>query len=287
MQEEVIETQTQLSGEPKPQKKKVKWWQIVIDVALISVFVVVSCIAANVIYLSAAYSEPFFVNGMSMYPTLNAGGYRPTNDGKRALTWADGNNREGDIVDYGYAKTGDKDNWKSSLKRYDIVITYYSGDYVDPYSSSPTLKNGAAPKIKRVIGLPGETVDFTSVTVNDDTGNVAWGKTLINGEPLKPLYGPEDFPTVNGRSYEKVNTPTYSHVELRENEYYVVGDNRGGNHSDDSRQNGPVKANWIYGKAYVLISMRSLKKSTDNVNGFDADFRLEYLKMPWNYVGLD
>ncbi len=284
MSEEIIETKSGLAGQPKPMKKKVKWWQIVIDVVLISAFIVVSCIAIDVIYLSTAFSESFFVNGMSMYPTLNSTALRKTDSGYRALTWADSSNIAGDIVDYGYAKTGDKDNWRASLKRYDIVIAYYKDDFVDPYAEKPVLKDNVSPKIKRLIGLPGETVDFSVVTVNDETGNTAWGKTLINGEPLKPLYGPSDFPAVNGRSYDKVTSPTYGHVVLGQNEYYVIGDNRGGYHSDDSRQRGPLRGEWIYGKACLIVSKRNLEK---NGTTFNAKFNLWQIRMPWNYQGLE
>ena len=283
MSDEVIETSSQLTGETKPVKKKTKWWQILIDVVAIAVFVSVSCIAIDVIYLSTAYSEPFFVNGMSMYPTLNHDALRKTQTGYRALTWADSSNIDGDIVDYGYCKTGDKDNWKSSLKRYDVVITYYKDDYVDPTAANPVLKERAAPKVKRIIGLPGETIDFTAVTINDEYGNVAWGKTIINGEPLKPLYGPEDYPAINGRTYDKVVNATYSHVTLKDDEYYVMGDNRGGHHSDDSRQHGPIKADWIYGQACLIVSMRNLVK---NGESFDAKFNLQHIRMPWNYLRL-
>ena len=284
MVDDIIETSATLNGEAKPAKKKTKWWQIALDVLLISSFIVVSCIAVNVIYLSAAYSETFFVNGMSMYPTLNATAVRRTENGYRPLTWADGSNLDGDIVDYGYAKSGDKDNWLANLKRYDVIITYYKEDFVDPYATNPTLKKDVDPKVKRIIGMPGETIDFTATTINDDTGNVAWGKTLINGEPLKPLYGPDDFKPVNGRTYEKVTTPTHSHVVLGENEYYVMGDNRGGYHSDDSRQHGPIRSQWIYGKACIVVSKRELKR---NGSKFDASFRLWDVRFPWNYLSLE
>lgn len=285
MAEEVIQTQANLTGDPKPMKKKTKWWHIVIDVVLVVAFVAVIAVSTNIIYLSAAYTEPFFVNGMSMYPTLNHDGQHKNSDGSyRALTWADGDNSVGDIVDYGYAKTGDKDSWRDSIKRYDILIVYYKSDFQNPYADEPVLKDSAKPKIKRLIGLPGETVTFAPTDVNDETGNTAWGKTTINGEPLKPLYGPEDYPDVNGRHYDKVNVASYANVTLGENEYYVMGDNRGGPYSDDSRNHGPIKASWIYGKAYLVTAMRELEL-TDN-NSYDVKFRLDYIKMPWDYLRL-
>ena len=284
MANDVIETKSELTGETKPLKKKPKWWQIALDAALVTVFVLTATIAGNVIYLSVAYSEPFYVNGMSMYPTLNRNGLRFEDGSYRALTWADSSNREGDIVDYGYSKADNKDNWKANLKRNDIVITYYASDYVDITANPLVLKKGVYPKIKRVIGLPGETVDFSAVINNDEYGNTAWGKTLVNGEPLKPLYGPSDFPDVSGRHYDKVLEPKYPHVELGEDEYYLIGDNRGGFHSDDSRDQGPIKADWIFAKACVVVSMRQLKKEEE---GYSALFRLDHVRMPWNYLTLE
>ncbi len=79
--------------------------------------------------------------------------------------------------------------------------------------------------IKRVIGLPGETVE-----VRD-------GKVLINGEPLDEPYLAR--PTL-GRYGPTVVPP--EHV-------FVMGDNR--NASNDSRAFGPVSYNHIIGKAWV------------------------------------
>jgi signal peptidase I len=80
--------------------------------------------------------------------------------------------------------------------------------------------------IKRVIGLPGETVE-----VRD-------GAVYINGEPLEePLPAQTTTP---GRS-AKVTVPPL-HV-------FVMGDNR--SHSNDSRSFGPVPIENIVGRAWI------------------------------------
>lgn len=87
--------------------------------------------------------------------------------------------------------------------------------------------------IKRVIGLPGETVRI------DEEGNI-----LINGEILEEDYGKEVI--VNpGRAYEEVT--------LAENEYFLMGDNR--NNSTDSRDPsvGNVTRGEIIGRAWLRI----------------------------------
>jgi signal peptidase I len=80
--------------------------------------------------------------------------------------------------------------------------------------------------IKRVIGLPGETVEIRG------------GQVFVNGEPLEePLVQEETLP---GRN-EQVTVPPL-HV-------YVLGDNR--NHSNDSRSFGPVPIENIVGRAWL------------------------------------
>lgn len=87
--------------------------------------------------------------------------------------------------------------------------------------------------IKRIIGLPGETVQI------DGEGNI-----LINGEVLQEGYGKEviDNP---GRAYEE--------IQLADNEYFVMGDNR--NSSMDSRDPsvGNITREEIIGRAWLRI----------------------------------
>ena len=105
-------------------------------------------------------------------------------------------------------------------KRYDIVVFPYQ------YQDNTYY-------IKRIIGLPGETVQI------DLEGNV-----YINGEILEEDYGLEPilFP---GLAAEPIT--------LGEDEYFVLGDNR--NNSSDSRDAsvGNIHRDDIVGKAWVRI----------------------------------
>lgn len=87
--------------------------------------------------------------------------------------------------------------------------------------------------IKRIIGLPGETVQI------DEEGNIS-----INGEVLKEGYGKEVIQNP-GRAGEPVT--------LGEDEYFVMGDNR--NNSTDSRDLavGNIKREDIVGRAWLRI----------------------------------
>ncbi|MCD7957898.1 MAG: signal peptidase I [Lachnospiraceae bacterium] len=105
-------------------------------------------------------------------------------------------------------------------QRFDIIV-------FRPYEDSNEYY------IKRIIGLPGETVRI------DDDGNI-----YINGELLEEDYGKATIENP-GRAREEIT--------LGEDEYFVLGDNR--NNSTDSRTEkvGNVSRDSIVGKAWVRI----------------------------------
>lgn len=89
--------------------------------------------------------------------------------------------------------------------------------------------------IKRIIGLPGETVQ-----IMED------GSIYINGEKMEESYGREVIqPETIGLAAEP--------IVLGEDEYFVMGDNR--NNSSDSRTDivGNIKREDIIGKAWLRI----------------------------------
>ena len=98
------------------------------------------------------------------------------------------------------------------INRGDIVIFRYPLDASKSY-------------IKRIVGLPGETV------------MIEGGKVFINGKPLEESYISAEF-----LSQDTLQAP----VEIPGGHYFVLGDNR--RNSSDSRYWGTVPRNLIYGK---------------------------------------
>lgn len=108
----------------------------------------------------------------------------------------------------------------SDPKRFDIIVFPFKQEKNTYY-------------IKRIIGLPGETVQI------DEEGNI-----YVDGEVLEEYYGKEVIANP-GRAYEP--------VELGEEEYFVLGDNR--NNSLDGRDPsvGNIKRENIIGRAWLRI----------------------------------
>lgn len=106
-------------------------------------------------------------------------------------------------------------------ERFDIIIFPYHGN-----GSKKTYY------IKRIIGLPGETIQIVD------------GKIYIDGEVLEEDYGKEVMEE-SGRASQP--------IVLGDDEYFVLGDNR--NNSKDSRVEsvGNIKRSDIIGRAWVRI----------------------------------
>ncbi len=79
--------------------------------------------------------------------------------------------------------------------------------------------------IKRVIALPGEAIEMRA------------GQVYINNQELKESY------------IAKFSNDDYAQVTLKEDQYYLLGDNRTNSH--DSRKFGPVAQERIIGKVWL------------------------------------
>lgn len=89
--------------------------------------------------------------------------------------------------------------------------------------------------IKRVIGLPGETVKIENGLVFITSSD---GQT----KTLKEDYLSPDMET-------RLPITSYGEIKLKNNEYYLLGDNR--EQSLDSRVFGPVKSDFIIGRTWL------------------------------------
>lgn len=139
-------------------------------------------------------AEPFIVSGASMDPTFATGQYLIV-----------------DQLTYDFRKP----------ERLEIIIFRYPRD----------------PKtffIKRIIGLPGETVSVRNGKV-----------TIINKENPKGIEIDDNFVDPANRTNENFDTT------LGPTEYFVMGDNRA--KSSDSRTWGPLEEKYITGRPIVRL----------------------------------
>jgi signal peptidase I len=145
-----------------------------------------------VIPIRVFVAEPFIVSGSSMVPTFENGDYL--------------------IIDKVSYMLG-------SPKRDDVVVFRYPGDTSKFF-------------IKRIIGLPNETVDIKGNEV-----------TITNGENKEGFKLEQPF--------VKNISNNDTHFELKNDEYFVMGDNRSA--SSDSRYWGAVEKDLLTGKALLRL----------------------------------
>ena len=146
-----------------------------------------------------------------------------------------------------------------------FVFVYYFGQYVSVIGDSmnPELKNGnitliskaaysmGTPKrgdviafkpnghenshyyIKRIVALPGETIE------------VLEGKIVVNGREIKERYETTEIDELG-----LLSEP----VVLKNNEYFVLGDDRQNSEDSRSADIGTVKRSEIDGKVWFVVS---------------------------------
>lgn len=114
------------------------------------------------------------------------------------------------------------------------MVPYY---YRDPkYGEIVVFKQGEENWVKRVIGLPGDTIDIQG------------GNVLVNGEMIdENAYLASEGISAPLVGFQHVNFP----YEVPEGHYFLMGDNRTQSH--DSRYLGAIARENIYGKAWIKI----------------------------------
>lgn len=109
----------------------------------------------------------------------------------------------------------------SSIERFDIVIVYLpeKNEYI----------------VKRVIGLPNETVSYEN------------GQLYINGQYVEEDFLDDSYVSTYNNSFMSDVEP----ITLGDDEYFCLGDNRP--HSSDSRVYGPFKKENILSKGVFIF----------------------------------
>jgi signal peptidase I len=153
------------------------------------------------------------------------------------------------------------------IQRGDIIVFKYPGNIYDPESDfeRPDNKPIVTNYVKRVIGLPGDTIRLEGRNV------------IVNGQPLPehqieavdhnrkdPLEIKRDSARQPGQNYdvyyspERIDDdyPIFKHegngreITVPANKYFVMGDNR--NNSQDSRYWGFVPRDYVIGRAMFV-----------------------------------
>jgi signal peptidase I len=100
-----------------------------------------------------------------------------------------------------------------------------------------TPENGGDDLVKRIIGLPGEWIEYRD------------GFVYVNGQKFEEQ---DIHPDTNYRqTFKPAKADIQGARKLSDNEYYVMGDNRPS--SLDSRTFGPIKLDQFVGKAFFTF----------------------------------
>ncbi|MFN8641767.1 MAG: signal peptidase I [Candidatus Binatia bacterium] len=200
------------STPPAPEKSR--WRQNVesIGLALIIAFAVRSSVV-----------QAFWVPSGSMLPTIQIGDHIFVNKLAYAVRLP--------LIGTPVMKVGD-------LQRNDVVV------FVSPVDRSTDL-------IKRVIAVPGDTVEIRSK------------KVFVNGEPIPDAHAHFTDSTINPNGGRDNMPPT----QVPEGKFFVMGDNR--DRSYDSRFWGFANLDDIKGKATFIYWSRDTSNSWFAVPRFD------------------
>jgi signal peptidase I len=178
-------------------------------------FVVIIAVALGLaILIQAVLVKPFRIPSPSMVPTLEVG--------QRVLV-----NRLG--THFGDPSRGDVVVFKppAGADSHQCGIPSQPAD--GHPCSKPTANKSESNFIKRVVGVPGDTLAVEN------------NRVLINGKPIKEPY------IQPGTSCDELCN-LQKPIKVPPGHFFMMGDNRG--ESDDSRDWGPVPKKWIIGRAF-------------------------------------
>jgi signal peptidase I len=178
--------------------------------------------------------QPVAVEGTSMLPELH--------NGERLLVNKLIYYKSDTLKEYGFP----------ALERGDVVVFWFPNNPDQSF-------------VKRVVGLPGETVELRS------------GVFYIDGKELKEPYLDPDHNTSHGSLPPK---------KVEQHYYFVAGDNR--DNSYDSRNWGLVPEKYIYGKAmfryYPLNGFGFITHGKSQLDAVATGNQASFAESPNDYV---
>jgi signal peptidase I len=138
----------------------------------------------------------------------------------------------------------------ASIKRGDVIVFKYPEDPERDF-------------IKRVIGLPGETVE------------VREKKVYVNGQALDEPYAHYLLPVSTPSEFHEVTSfdvrERYGPVTVPADQYFVMGDNR--DNSQDSRYWGFLRRDYVKGKALIIYWSYEAEREDYQEEGAGATIR--------------
>lgn len=242
---------------------------IIVELLLV---VILAFVAVGLIQLY--WVSPIGVVGSSMTPTIKGGSADGSTKGAKVyINKSYKEIKKGDVVvvyipdklgmtksdktrymlaDY-LAEVGDdtqlcpaskKTTFSDFIRSMPFVSSLQAGEDMD------TGDNGYKRVIKRIVGCPGDQIDFVD------------GVLYVNGKPEDTFVYTWTQIGVTQHQSGIVDAVSYDKnwsYKLGADEYFILGDNRG--NSNDSEDYGPIKGSWIYGKVFLLAQDGKLTRN--------------------------
>lgn len=234
---------TEITDEEIDKKLKPKRRKVLSTLWTITL-ILAALVAIPVTYVDVVYT-PVYISGQSMAPTLN--------------NFTNTSNVEFGLMD-------ERPRIKKKIKRGDIIVF----DRNESGSGTPDLL------IKRVIALP-----FEEILITDNVEGDRVEITPQNGTKFrldeKYLQGTTSYFTATETDF---GNGIHTSLTLGENEYYLMGDNRGNSH--DSRRLGAINYSAIRGRLVVVQGYAESVK-VDSSGKTELENRHYYLMWKWRY----
>ncbi len=224
------------------ERKKFKYKIFFLFKLIIFFFIIYHCIT---FFLFSTYS----VQNVSMEPLLKEGDYIVTAQilygsripfTKKSRFPGFLQPQRGDVV---VALPGNYSEPSTVFKIIDPIIRFFTLQKIAVISSTPD--SGTTPyMVKRIVGIPGDTIRMEDFTIYIKTTESDY--FLSESELIERDYTIKRYPLPEGWEKDFPFSSGVPEIELKDNEYYIIGDNRSNSH--DSRHFGSVPLSHIITK---------------------------------------